>query len=60
MPRGDQGDMKRAEEQTYERFRKHGGADPAVAKAQAQAARDRLERKHDEGRGVLNEKKSDK
>lgn len=61
MPKGDAGDMKRAEEQTYARFRAHGGASKEVAKAQAEAARERLERRHDEGKGVLNnQKKSDK
>lgn len=60
MPKGDQGDMKRAEEQTYERFRKYAGSDREFAKDQASRARDRLERKHDEGKGPLNPKKSDR
>lgn len=59
MPKGDRGDMQRAQEQTYARFRAHGGADKDFAKAQAQAARDRLERRTDEGRGPLNPKPKD-
>lgn len=60
MPKGDQGDIKRAEEQTYERFRKYGGADPEFSKEQAARARDRLERRNDEGRGPLSQKDSKK
>lgn len=51
MPKGDRGDIQRAQEQTYERFRKYGGADSEFSKAQAERARDRLERKLDEGKG---------
>jgi hypothetical protein len=60
MPKGDQGDIKRAEEQTYERFRKHGGSDPDFSKAQAERARDRLERKLDQGKGPGQAKDSSK
>lgn len=59
MPKGDTSDMKRAQEQTEERFRKYAGADRDFAKDQAARARDRLERRSDEGRGPLSEKKND-
>lgn len=60
MPKGDRGDLQRAQEQTYERLRTHGGADREVSKALAEKARDRLERKHDEGRGPLSPEDSKK
>lgn len=60
MPKGDQGDRQRAQEQTYERFRQHGGADRDFSKLQAERARDRLERKLDQGKGPGQSKDSNR
>lgn len=48
MPQNDTSDFKRAQEQQYDRWRSHG-APKEVAQDQAARARDRLEKRHDDG-----------
>jgi hypothetical protein len=48
MPKRDTSDFKRAQEMTYDRFRSHG-APKEFAQDQAARARDRLEKRHDDG-----------